>query len=350
MSDEHYRRAGVDLEAAQETVEQIKPWADSTRRPGVMEGLGGFGALFSLRQANLLDQDAEDLILVSATDGVGTKLRLAMMTQRHDTIGIDCVAMCVNDVITTGAKPLFFLDYIAAGKLDPLQIGQIIQGIASGCRDSGCALIGGESAEMPGFYAPGDYDVAGFCVGAARPGQLLSTREPRQGDVVIGLPSSGLHSNGFSLVRALVDEHGLDLGSPHPALPDAPSLGHALLTPTRLYVRALSWLEEHATLLRAAHITGGGLVENIPRALPPTLGVSLDPKTWAVPPTIQLMVELGQLPEQTQRRVFNMGLGMVLIMRDEPDEATRAAFLAQHGFPMLIIGRVTEHPGVRFEP
>lgn len=345
MSDEHYREAGVDLDAAQRSVELIKPLAEQTRRPGVMEGIGGFGALFSLKQAGLL-QGEDDLVLVSSTDGVGTKLKLAFELDRHDTIGVDCVAMCVNDIITTGATPLFFLDYLATGALKPTQIEQIVSGIAQGCSLSQCALMGGETAEMPGFYPGGEYDVAGFAVGAAQRSALFSHRGLRQGQIVLGLASSGVHSNGFSLVRKLIKDHELELLAPHPALDPHKSLGEHLLEPTRIYVDAMQWLVDKLDVRRAAHITGGGLIENIPRVLSEGLGVRLEANAWQVPPTLKLLCELGQLPSQTQYRVFNMGIGMVVIVDEAPSPAQLQAFEARFGYALSIIGEVIQGQGV----
>lgn len=345
MSDEHYRQAGVDLDAAQHSVALIKPLAEQTRRPGVMEGIGGFGALFSLKQAGLLEGE-DDLVLVSSTDGVGTKLKLAFELNRHDSIGIDCVAMCVNDIITTGAKPLFFLDYLATGALKPTQIEQIVAGIAQGCLQSQCALMGGETAEMPGFYAGGEYDVAGFAVGAAKSSELLSHRSLREGQIVLGLASSGVHSNGFSLVRKLIKEHELELFAPHPALAPDKTLGEHLLEPTRLYVDAMQWLIEQLDVRRAAHITGGGLMENIPRVLSEGLGVCLEANAWKVPPTLRLLCDLGQLPKLTQHTVFNMGIGMVVIVDEAPSPSQLEAFEARFGYSLSIIGEVIKGQGV----
>lgn len=348
-STQDYKRAGVDLEAAQQSVELLKPLAKQTERPGVMEGLGGFGALFSLAQAGYIDDPQRDLILVSSTDGVGTKLKIAIEVGEHDTIGVDCVAMCVNDIITTGAMPLFFLDYLATGVLDPAQVAQIVSGIARGCSESRCALIGGETAEMPGFYAKGDYDVAGFAVGIARAGELLSSRTVREGDVVLGLESSGVHSNGFSLVRKIIEDQGLALNAPHPALDSTASLGQQLLTPTRLYVEPLRWLFERVHVSRAAHITGGGLLENIPRVMPQGLGVRLWADRWSVPPVLALLCELGELPLEARYRVFNMGVGMILTSPTLPDNALIEEFRDVFGFELRVIGEVVSEPGVKIE-
>ncbi|HBK04953.1 MAG TPA: phosphoribosylformylglycinamidine cyclo-ligase [Acetobacteraceae bacterium] len=303
-----YRAAGVDIEAGDALVEAIKPLAKATTRAGVMGGLGGFGALFDLKAAGFTDP-----VLVSTTDGVGTKLKIAIETGLHDTVGIDLVAMCVNDLVVQGADPLFFLDYFATGKLSVEQARAVIAGIASGCKEAGCALVGGETAEMPGMYAEGDYDLAGFSVGAAERGQLLP-RPIGEGDVLLGLGSSGVHSNGFSLVRRIVQASGLGWGDPAPFAPDL-SLAQALMAPTRIYVRSMMELHRAGLLKAAAHITGGGLPGNLPRVLPQNTVAALTPN-WPVPPVFNWLARTGKVEAGEMLRVFNCGLGMVLVVSD----------------------------------
>jgi phosphoribosylformylglycinamidine cyclo-ligase len=304
-----YRQAGVDIEAGDALVERIKPLARTTSRPGVMGGLGGFGALFDLRAAGFTDP-----VLVSSTDGVGTKLRLAIDTGRHDTVGIDLVAMCVNDLVVQGAEPLFFLDYFATGGLDVKQAAAVVAGIAEGCRQAGCALVGGETAEMPGMYAPGDYDLAGFSVGAAERGALLPSGV-QAGDALIGLPSSGVHSNGFSLVRRIIEMSGLTLDAPAP-FASSMTLGEALMTPTRIYVDEVLGLHRRGLLRGAAHITGGGLPGNVPRVLPDGLHAELDASNWDLPPVFRWLAQAGGVGTEEMLRVFNCGIGMVLVVSE----------------------------------
>lgn len=320
-----YKQAGVDIEAGDAVVAGIRDLVKSTHRPGVVSELGGFGGLFALGRY-------QDPILVSGTDGVGTKLLVAQRLGQHETIGVDLVAMCVNDIVVSGAEPLFFLDYFATGKLEPQVAVQVVAGIADGCRQAGCALIGGETAEMPGMYNPGHYDLAGFAVGVVERDQVLDGSQVQANDVVVALPASGLHSNGFSLVRALVDdldwsqEHGL--GAP---------LGEVLLTPTRIYVREL--LQLRPVLRGLAHITGGGLPGNVPRVLPDGLGVELRWGSWPIPPIFGLLERLGDLSRDDLLQTFNLGVGMVCIVR----EADLGAFgeLDHH-----IIGRVVAGEGI----
>ncbi len=332
-----YRQAGVDIEAGDALVDRIKPLARATSRPGVMGGLGGFGALFDLRAAGF-----QDPVLVSTTDGVGTKLRLAIDTGRHDTVGIDLVAMCVNDLVVQGAEPLFFLDYFATGALAVEQAAQVVAGIAEGCRQAGCALVGGETAEMPGMYAAGDYDLAGFSVGAAERAALLPARV-RAGDTVLGLASSGVHSNGFSLVRRIVEVSGLGWDAPAPFAPGQDvSLGAALMAPTRIYVAPLLALHRAGLLRAAAHITGGGLPGNVPRALPDGLHAVLDAGAWPLPPVFGWLARTGGVAPVEMLRVFNCGVGMVLVVSD-PAAAT--ALLAEHGEAARRIGVVEAADG-----
>jgi phosphoribosylformylglycinamidine cyclo-ligase len=329
INSESYRRSGVDIDKGAALVEAIKPLAQATARPGTMEGLGGFGALFDLRAAGYRDP-----VLVSGTDGVGTKLKIAQALGRHDTIGIDLVAMCANDVVVHGAEPLFFLDYFATGCLDVETGRAIVAGIAEGCRQAGCALIGGETAEMPGMYPDGEYDLAGFCVGAAERARLLRPERVKPGDTVLGLASSGAHSNGYSLIRRIVAERGLDYAGPAP-FDSSRTLGSALLEPTRIYIRAALGAAATGQLHGLAHITGGGLIENIPRVLPEGLGVVLDAGSWPLPPLFRWLAEAGRIPPDELARVFNCGIGMVAIGRAEMRDALCAA-----GERVYPIGRV----------
>lgn len=308
-----YADAGVDIDAGNALVRRIAPLAKSTRRSGADSELGGFGGLFDLKAAGFSDP-----VLVAANDGVGTKLRLAIDTGILDTVGIDLVAMCVNDLVVQGAEPLFFLDYFATGKLEVDAAEAVVAGIAEGCRQAGAALIGGETAEMPGMYAPGDFDLAGFAVGAAERGTLLPRRDIRAGDAVVGIASSGLHSNGFSLVRKLVAQDGTPLDAPAP-FAAGQNLGAALLTPTLIYVRALL-PEIAANRVKAlAHITGGGFTENIPRVLPETLTARIDYASWDMPSVFHWLQSIGGMTDTEMRRTFNCGIGMVAIA--DPGEA-----------------------------
>jgi phosphoribosylformylglycinamidine cyclo-ligase len=336
-----YRAAGVDIEAADNLVEAIKPLARATTRPGVIGGLGGFGALFDLKAAGFIDP-----VLVSSTDGVGTKLKVAIETGIHDTVGVDLVAMVVNDLVVQGAEPLFFLDYFATGKLDPRQAREVIAGIASGCNEAGCALVGGETAEMPGMYGDGDYDLAGFAVGAAERGHLLPHGvEP--GDAVLGLASSGVHSNAYSLVRRVVEVSGLPWSAPAPFDPEI-SLGQALMVPTRIYVPALLSLHRAGLLKAAAHITGGGLPGNLPRVLPEDTVAVLEPY-WSVPPVFGWLARTGGVAPDEMFRVFNCGIGMAIVVADV-DAATE--LLRDQGESVARIGHIeaaSGPPRVRME-
>jgi phosphoribosylformylglycinamidine cyclo-ligase len=309
-----YRAAGVDIEAGDALVEMIKPLAKATTRAGVIGGLGGFGALFDLRAAGFTDP-----VLVSTTDGVGTKLKIAIETGLHDTVGIDLVAMCVNDLVVQGAQPLFFLDYFATGKLSVEQARSVIAGIADGCHAAECALVGGETAEMPGMYAAGDYDLAGFAVGAAERGDLLP-RAVAPGDTILGLASTGVHSNGFSLVRRLVEASRLRWTDTAPFAPQE-ALGRALLTPTRIYVRSVLALHRAGLLKAAAHITGGGLPGNLPRVLPDNTAAALT-VSWPVPPVFGWLARTGGIAAAEMLRVFNCGIGMALVVSN-PEAAIR---------------------------
>ncbi|MCF6316151.1 MAG: phosphoribosylformylglycinamidine cyclo-ligase [Marinosulfonomonas sp.] len=334
-----YADAGVDIDAGNALVERIKPAAKRTTRPGVMSGLGGFGALFDLKGAGYVDP-----VLVAATDGVGTKLRIAIDTAIVDTIGIDLVAMCVNDLICQGAEPLFFLDYFATGKLDLDQATQIIEGIAKGCELSGCALIGGETAEMPGMYSDGDFDLAGFAVGAMERGATLPDNVA-VGDVLLGLASDGVHSNGYSLVRKVVEVSGLGWDADCPF--GAGSLGKALLTPTRLYVKSTLTAIRAGGVHAMAHITGGGLTENIPRVLPDGMGVEIDLNAWELPPVFKWITEVAGMDQAELLKTFNAGLGMVLVVSaDQADDI--AALLSAEGETVSRIGHVTASSGVAY--
>ncbi len=333
-----YAQAGVDIDAGNAMVEEIKPLVRATRRPGADAEIGGFGGLFDLKAAGFRDP-----ILVAANDGVGTKVKIAIETGIHDTVGIDLVAMCVNDIIVQGAEPLFFLDYFATGKLSPEVGVAIVRGIAEGCRQAGCALIGGETAEMPGLYARGDYDLAGFAVGAAERGTLLP-KTVAPGDVLIGLPSSGVHSNGFSLVRRIVEAAGLAWNAPAPFAPGQP-LGRALLEPTRIYVKPmLAALRQTDGIHGIVHITGGGFPDNIPRVLPDGVGVRLDLDAIPVPPVFGWLARAGGVAEAEMLRTFNCGIGLIVIAAPDTAEAVVAALQTEGEKPVLI-GEVTPYAG-----
>jgi phosphoribosylformylglycinamidine cyclo-ligase len=330
-----YRDAGVDIDAGEALVEAIKPLAKATRRPGAEAGLGGFGALFDLRAAGY-----QDPILVATTDGVGTKLKLAIETGYHDGVGIDLVAMCVNDLVVQGAEPLLFLDYYATGKLEVRVARDVIAGIAEGCRQAGCALVGGETAEMPGMYGKGDYDLAGFAVGAAERGRLISGDKVAAGDVVLGLAASGVHSNGYSLVRKLVRDGQFDLAAAAPFDNDQ-TLGKALLAPTRIYVKSALAAVRAGLVKAMAHITGGGLVENIPRVIPDGLVVKLDAGAWRAPPVFNWLRLTGNIADREMARTFNCGLGLVVVTAAaDAAEATRV--LSEAGETVFRIGEVAE--------
>lgn len=335
-----YAEAGVDIDAGNALVERIKPAAKRTERTGVMAGLGGFGALFDLKAAGF-----DDPVLVAATDGVGTKLRIAIDTGNVDGVGIDLVAMCVNDLVCQGAEPLFFLDYFATGKLDVEQAARIMDGIARGCQMSGCALIGGETAEMPGMYAEGDFDLAGFSVGAMERGGALP-RNVQPGDVLLGLASEGVHSNGYSLVRVIVEHSGLAWDDPCPW--NGGTLGEVLLRPTRLYVKGALAVANAGCANAFAHITGGGLTENLPRVLPDGLGATVNLGAWDLPPVFRWLTAHGGMDEEELLKTYNAGIGMVAVVpADKADEATRV--LQETGETVFTIGSVTTGAGVRYE-
>ncbi|SFB23623.1 MULTISPECIES: phosphoribosylformylglycinamidine cyclo-ligase [unclassified Bacillus (in: firmicutes)] len=334
-----YKQAGVDIEAGYEAVQRMKRHVDRTRRQGVMGSLGGFGGMFDLSSLNL-----KEPVLVSGTDGVGTKLMLAFMMDRHDTIGIDAVAMCVNDIVVQGAEPLYFLDYIACGKAIPEKIESIVKGVAEGCVQAGCALVGGETAEMPGMYSEEEYDLAGFAVGACEKSSIVSGNHIEEGDVLIGLASSGIHSNGYSLVRKIlledeamsVDDFVAELGT---------TLGEELLKPTKIYVKPILSALKHYTIKGMAHITGGGFVENIPRMLPESFGVKINEGSWPVPPVFKLLETKGNLKRSEMYNIFNMGIGMVVVV-----DKNSAPLLIKHflheGEDAFEIGVITEETGI----
>jgi phosphoribosylaminoimidazole synthetase len=329
-----YADAGVDIDAGNAMVEKIKPLVRSTRRPGADSEIGGFGGLFDLKAAGFADP-----ILVAANDGVGTKLRIAIESGKHDTIGIDLVAMCVNDIVVQGAEPLFFLDYFATGKLDPEQGAAIVAGIVKGCKLAGCALIGGETAEMPGMYGEGDYDLAGFAVGAAERGQLLPTDDVVEGDVLLGLASSGLHSNGFSLVRRIVAQSGLQWDAAAPFADDL-TLAEALLEPTRIYVKSiLASIAGTHGVKALAHITGGGFPDNIPRVLPKEFAAELDLAAIEAPPVFSWLAATGGVAASEMMRTFNCGIGMVAVV-GRGQAAQVAAVLQEAGETVTPIGRI----------
>ncbi|MFC2728550.1 MAG: phosphoribosylformylglycinamidine cyclo-ligase [Centipeda sp. (in: firmicutes)] len=330
-----YRDAGVDIDAGNESVSLIKDAVRATYRSEVMGDLGGFGGLFALNT-----KDYKEPVLVSGTDGVGTKLRLAFLLNKHDTIGQDAVAMCVNDILVQGAEPLFFLDYLAVGKLEPMQVAEVVTGVARACKESGCALIGGETAEMAGFYPIGEYDIAGFSVGVAERSKLITPARVKAGDVLLGLPSSGVHSNGYSLVRKIVferkgfkgDEYIEELGQ---------TIGEELLTPTRLYPHTCLPLIRAFDIHGMVHITGGGFYENIPRALPEHMGAEVNGAAWTIPPVFRLLQEWGNVDWTEMYRTFNMGIGMVLIVSSDEADRITAQLNAQNE-TVYHIGHVTE--------
>lgn len=334
-----YEEAGVRLEAGYESVKRIKKHIAATNRPGMMGNIGSFGGMFDLASLNY-----KEPVLVSGTDGVGTKLKIAFMMDKHDTIGQDAVAMCVNDVLAQGAAPLFFLDYIAVGKNEPAKIEAIVKGVADGCVMSNCALIGGETAEMPDMYSEDEYDIAGFTVGAVEKSKLIDGSKVRTGDLLIGLASSGVHSNGFSLVRKIVfKDNQLDLNKQYEGLPD--TLGNVLLTPTRIYVKPVLQVLEQVDIHAICHITGGGFDENIPRVLQPGQGIFVQEGSWEMPPIFPFLEKYGKVDHREMFNIFNMGVGMVLVVH--PDDADKTISLFQSlGERASVIGRVTDKEGV----
>ncbi|MEI1420392.1 phosphoribosylformylglycinamidine cyclo-ligase [Bacillus cabrialesii] len=338
---EAYKNAGVDIEAGYEAVKRMKKHVERTKRLGVMGSLGGFGGMFDLSELSY-----QKPVLISGTDGVGTKLKLAFSMDKHDTIGVDAVAMCVNDVLAQGAEPLFFLDYLAVGKADPVKIEQIVQGVADGCEQSGSALVGGETAEMPGLYTADEYDIAGFSVGVAEKDEIVTGENIEEGHLLIGLSSSGLHSNGFSLVRkVLLDDAELDLDKTYE--PFERPLGEELLEPTRIYVKPVLAAVKSGKIDGMAHVTGGGFIENIPRMLPEGLSAEIDHGSWPIPPIFSFLQEYGKLKEEDMFNVFNMGIGFVLAVKEE-HLTDVIGTLESHGEKAYLIGRVKQGEGVTF--
>ncbi|PIT41999.1 phosphoribosylformylglycinamidine cyclo-ligase [Snodgrassella alvi] len=323
-----YRDAGVDIDAGDSLVEKIKPFAKRTMRPEVLGDLGGFGALVEI------SKKYRQPVLVSGTDGVGTKLKLAFEWDQHDTVGIDLVAMSVNDILVQGAEPLFFLDYFACGKLDVERAAAVIKGIASGCEQSGCALIGGETAEMPGMYPDGEYDLAGFAVGVVEKEQVINGRSIAAGDIVLGLASNGIHSNGYSLVRKIIERARPELDAPFAA---GQTLRQAIIAPTRLYVKPILAALKQFTIKGMAHITGGGISENVPRILPDNTVAAIDAQSWPLPKLFQWLQQAGQVNSQEMYRTFNCGIGMVLVV-NAADAAAVQQFLQQQGETVYEIG------------
>lgn len=336
---ESYEKAGVNLEAGYEVVRRIKSHVASTARAGVMGNIGAFGGMFDLASLGV-----KEPVLVSGTDGVGTKLKLAFAMDKHDTIGIDAVAMCVNDVLAQGAEPLFFLDYVAVGHNEPSKIEAIVAGVAEGCRQAGCALIGGETAEMPGMYAEGEYDIAGFTCGVVERSKLIDGSKVKVGDVLVGIASSGVHSNGFSLVRKILADNALDLDKRYDEL-GGRTLGEALLAPTRIYVKQVLEVVRNCDVHGISHITGGGFDENIPRILHEGQGLEIEEGSWEILPLFRLLEQWGGIPHREMFNIFNMGIGMVIAL--DASEAQKAIdILAAAGEKASVIGRVTGSEGV----
>ena len=334
-----YENAGVNLEAGYEVVRRIKQHVASTARKGSMGGIGSFGGMFDLASLGL-----KEPVLVSGTDGVGTKLKIAFAMDRHDTVGIDAVAMCVNDVLAQGAEPLFFLDYVAVGHNDPARVEAIVSGVAEGCRQAGCALVGGETAEMPGMYEGGEYDIAGFTTGVVEKSRLIDGSKVKVGDVLVGIASSGVHSNGFSLVRKIVSDSGHSYTDSIDAL-GGRVLGDVLLTPTRIYVRQVLEVIRNCDVHGVAHITGGGFDENIPRVLHDGQGLEIHESSWEILPVFRLLEQWGGIPHREMFNIFNMGIGMVLVL-DAAEADKAVGILESAGEKASVIGRVTDVPGV----
>ena len=336
---ESYEKAGVNLEAGYEVVRRIKKHVASTSRPGVMGNIGAFGGMFDLASLGV-----KEPVLVSGTDGVGTKLKLAFAMDKHDTIGVDAVAMCVNDVLAQGAEPLLFLDYVAVGHNEPRKIEAIVSGVAEGCRQAGCALVGGETAEMPGMYGDGEYDIAGFTVGVVERSKLIDGSKVKTGDVLVGIASSGVHSNGFSLVRKIVSDNGFDLKKVYPELSQK-MLGEVLLTPTRIYVKQVLEVIRNCDVHGISHITGGGFDENIPRILHEGQGLEIEEGTWEILPVFRFLEKYGKVAHREMFNIFNMGIGMVIAL--DAGEAQKAIdILTAQGERASVIGRVTDTEGV----
>ncbi|RLQ84748.1 phosphoribosylformylglycinamidine cyclo-ligase [Planomicrobium sp. Y74] len=339
-----YEQAGVNIEAGYEAVNRMKSHVDRTARKGLMGAFGGFGGMFDLSELNL-----KEPVLVSGTDGVGTKLKLAFLADRHDTIGIDCVAMCVNDIVAQGAEPLFFLDYIAVGKAVPEKIESIVKGVADGCVEAGAALIGGETAEMPGLYEEDEYDIAGFAVGAAEKSKIVTGEKITAGDVLIGLASSGIHSNGYSLVRNIVfEQNHFQLEGIIEGYEDLGPLGNELLTPTKIYAKTVAAIADKTEIHGMAHITGGGFIENLPRMMPDGLGAEVELGSWPVLRVFEMLKEKGSLSDRDLFSVFNAGIGFVLAVSAEDAEQVLASAEA-NGERAYVIGRISAAAGVRFK-
>ncbi|MDF2068515.1 phosphoribosylformylglycinamidine cyclo-ligase [Bacillus sp. Cr_A10] len=338
-----YEKAGVNIEAGYEAVQRMKSHVERTARKGIMGTFGGFGGMFDLSSLNY-----KEPVLISGTDGVGTKLKLAFMTDSHDTIGVDCVAMCVNDIVAQGAEPLFFLDYVAVGKAVPARIEQIVKGVADGCVQSGAALIGGETAEMPGLYEEDEYDLAGFAVGACEKSKIVTGENIAEGDVLVGIASSGVHSNGYSLVRKIAfEEQGYTPETIVKGYEELGEIGKALLTPTKIYAKPVMEMHQELSIHGMAHVTGGGFYENLPRMMPDGLAVEIDLGSWEVLPVFQFLKEKGSLVDRDLYNVFNMGIGFVLSLSAE--EADKAIAIAEaHGEKAYTIGRVVKGEGVIF--
>ncbi|MBR3440307.1 MAG: phosphoribosylformylglycinamidine cyclo-ligase [Bacteroidales bacterium] len=335
-----YEKAGVSLEAGYDVVRRIKKHVASTARLGVMGNIGAFGGMFDLSALNI-----KEPVLVSGTDGVGTKLKIAFAMDKHDTIGIDAVAMCVNDVLAQGAEPLVFLDYVAQGKTRPEVVEAIVAGVAEGCRQAGCALVGGETAEMPGMYEDGEYDIAGYTTGVVEKSKLIDGTKVKVGDVLVGIASTGVHSNGFSLVRKIFADNELDLNKAYPELGTDEPLGLVALTPTRIYVKQVLDVIRQLDVHGVAHITGGGFDENIPRILQEGQGIEVNEGTWEILPIFHFLEKYGKIPHREMFNIFNMGIGMVLAM-DATQAGEAIDILAQYGDKAAVIGKVTDQPGV----
>lgn len=331
---EKYKQAGVSLDAGYESVDRIKKHVESTKNKGMMNMIGSFGGAFDLGAYGF-----KNPVLVSGTDGVGTKLKLAFEMDKHDTIGIDCVAMCINDILAQGARPLFFLDYIACGKNDPAQIEAIVKGVAEGCRQSEAALVGGETAEMPGFYKENEYDIAGFAVGCAEKEDLINIQDTKAGQVVIGIPSSGFHSNGFSLIRKILKDENISLDQEF----NGKTIGEALLRPTRIYAKEVITLLENVRPAGISHITGGGFIENLPRAIKKGLGITIYKDSYEVPEIFKFIEEAGKIDHDEMYEIFNMGVGLALIV-DETDKE-KVLNLIDDAF---VLGEVTDEEGIKF--
>lgn len=335
-----YENAGVNLEAGYEVVRRIKKHVASTNRLGVMGNIGAFGGMFDLSALKV-----KEPVLVSGTDGVGTKLKLAFALDKHDTIGIDAVAMCVNDVLAQGAEPLFFLDYVAVGSNNPQKIENIVAGVADGCRQAGCALIGGETAEMPGMYSDGEYDIAGYTCGVVEKSKLIDGTKVAVGDVLVGIASTGVHSNGFSLVRKVIADNNIDIKSIMPELSTDKCVGEVLLTPTRIYVKQVLDVIRNCDVHGISHITGGGFDENIPRILKDNQGIEVVEGSWDILPVFNFLEKYGKIPHREMFNIYNMGIGMVIAMPE--NEANKAIeILKSHGDTASVIGKVTDKPGV----